>query len=112
MPPAERIEGHHEGSGNQYGANAAQAVWRFRRLAEITAGLKLGVGYWRAAERDENNGFRFAAAMEWRKAAELFSPIPQVSDRCWQEWERIMQLPRRLGAHGLLPKPTLDCLEN
>jgi hypothetical protein len=80
-----------------YGAKAAQALWRFRRLAEITAGLKLGVGYWRAAERDEKNGFPFTAAMEWRKAAELFSPIPHVSDRCWQEWERIMHLPRHFA---------------
>jgi hypothetical protein len=53
-----------------------------------------GVGYWRAAERDEKNGFPFAAAMEWRRAAEWFSAIPQVSDRCWQEWECIMHLPR------------------
>jgi hypothetical protein len=77
-----------------YGAKAARPVRRFRRLPEMAAGLKRGVGCWRAAERDEKNGFPFTAAMEWRKAADLFSPTPRVSDRCWQEWERIMHLPR------------------
>jgi hypothetical protein len=54
--------------------------------------------YCRAAQRDERNGFPFAAAMEWHKAAELFAPVaPPLADRCWQEWERIVRLPRRLA---------------
>jgi hypothetical protein len=80
-----------------YGTKAAQLVWRVRRFLEIAAGLKLGVEYWRAAERDEKNGFPFTAALEWRKAAELFGPIPQLSDRCWREWERLVHLPRRFA---------------
>jgi hypothetical protein len=72
-----------------------QPVRRFRRVLASAAGLKLGVEYWRAAERDEKSGLPYTAAMEWHKAAELFSAIPQVSNRCWQEWERIMHLPRR-----------------
>jgi hypothetical protein len=80
-----------------YGAKAEQAVCRIRRLPGIATGLKLGVGYWRAAERDEKNGFPFTAAMEWRRAAELFGPIALASGYCWREWERIMHLPRRLA---------------
>jgi hypothetical protein len=76
-----------------YGAK----VWRFRRLPEIAAGLELAVGYCRVAERDEKNGYPFTAAMEWHKAAEMFSPITEVSDQCWQQWERIMHLPRRFA---------------
>jgi hypothetical protein len=80
-----------------YGVKGTQPVWRFWHLPEIATRLKLAVGYWRAAERDEKNGFPFTAAMEWHEAAELFSPIPKVSDRCWQEWERIVHLPRRFA---------------
>jgi hypothetical protein len=79
-----------------YGVKA-EPVGRSRHLPEIAKRLKLAVRYWRAAERDEKNGFPFTAAMEWHKAAELFSPIPKASDRCWQEWERIVHLPRRLA---------------
>lgn len=50
-----------------------------------------------AAERDEENGFSLTAAMEWRKAAELFGSSSPIADRCWREWERIMRLPRRLA---------------
>jgi hypothetical protein len=56
------------------------------------------VGYCRAAERDEKNGYPFTAAMKWRKAAEMFSPITEVSDQCWQQWERITHLPRRFAS--------------
>jgi hypothetical protein len=80
-----------------YGVKRAQPAWRFRHLPEIATCLKLAVGYWRAAERDEKNGFPFTAAMEWHKAAELFILIPKVSDRCWQQWERIVHLPRRFA---------------
>jgi hypothetical protein len=80
-----------------YGDKAAQAVWRLRRLPVIAEGLKVGAAYRQAAARDEKNGLPFTAAAEWQRAAELLSPIPHVSDRCWQEWERIMHLPRRFA---------------
>jgi hypothetical protein len=53
--------------------------------------------YCQAAKRDERNQFPFTAAMEWRKAAELAESLPLLADICWREWERIMQLPRRLA---------------
>jgi len=80
-----------------YGDKAVQAAWRLRYLPVIAEGVQVGVAYRHAAARDEKNGFPFTAAVEWQKAAELLSPIPQVSDRCWQEWERIMHLPRRFA---------------
>lgn len=79
-----------------YGAKAT-AGRRFRRLPKIATGVKRGVGYWRAAERDEKNGFPFTAAMEWRKAAELFAPVAVASGYCWRKWERTMHLPKRLA---------------
>jgi hypothetical protein len=57
----------------------------------------LAVRYCLAAQRDEVSGFPFTAAVEWRKAAELFGSITPMSDRCWLEWERIMRLPRHLA---------------
>ena len=67
------------------------------RSALRLAGPILALRYRRAAQRDENNGFSFTAAMEWRRAAELSSWITPLANRYWQEWERIMQLPRRLA---------------
>jgi len=61
-----------------------------------------------AAERDDRNGFPCTAAMEWRKAAELFSPNTRAAEYCWRQWERIMQLPRRLsGPIGISPRATI-----
>ena len=54
--------------------------------------------YCLAAQRDEKNGSPFAAALQWRNAAELVGSSGPVAERCWMEWERIMQLPRRLAA--------------
>src|SRR5262249_7122417 len=51
----------------------------------------------RAARRDERNGFPYTAAMEWRNAAELLALNTRAVEYCWREWERIMQLPRRLA---------------
>jgi hypothetical protein len=51
----------------------------------------------RAAKREERNGFKYTAAMEWRKAAELFAPNKRAVEYCWREWERIMGLPRQLA---------------
>ena len=50
-----------------------------------------------AAERDERNGLPYTAAMEWRKAAELCATNTRAAEYSWRQWERIMQLPRRLA---------------
>jgi hypothetical protein len=51
----------------------------------------------RAAQREERDGFKYTAAMKWRNAAKLFAPDTRAVEYCWQEWERIMHLPRRLA---------------
>jgi hypothetical protein len=56
-------------------------AWRFRH----------------GARREERNGFPYTAALKWRDAAELFAPDTRDVEYCWREWERIMQLPRRLS---------------
>jgi hypothetical protein len=94
---ARRLRSATKQAANSYIAGAPQTLSRLRYLPEIVAGLKLGLKYRRAAVRDEKDGFPFTSAMEWRKAAELFSIIPQISDGCWHEWERITRLPRRLA---------------
>ena len=53
--------------------------------------------YGRTAHRDERGGFSLTAAMEWRKAAELFAPKTRAAEYYWRQWERIMHLPRRLA---------------
>ena len=53
--------------------------------------------YGRAAQRDERDGFPCTAALEWRMAAELFTPKARAAEYCWRQWERIMHLPRRLA---------------
>lgn len=53
--------------------------------------------YGRAAERDERNGLPYTAAMQWRKAAELFPPETLAAEYFWRQWERVMHLPRRLA---------------
>jgi hypothetical protein len=50
-----------------------------------------------AAQRDEKNGFRFTAAMEWHKAALLFVPTSTLAELCWRKWERIVHLPRHMA---------------
>jgi hypothetical protein len=58
----------------------------------------------RDAQREERSGFKYTAAMKWRNAAELFATDAQAVEYCWREWERIMQLPRRLaGPTGAVP---------
>jgi hypothetical protein len=49
------------------------------------------------AQREERNGYKYTAAMKWRNAAELFAPDTRAVEYCWLQWERIMQLPRRLA---------------
>jgi hypothetical protein len=67
-----------------------------RCLAYIAA-LRKAVHYVYAAHRDEENDFPYTAALEWRKAAELFGSEAPVAEYCWRQWERIVQLPRRLA---------------
>ena len=66
-------------------------VWTF--LVRPLVALR----YCRFAQRDEKNGFLCTSALEWRKAAELAASFPLLADHCWQEWERIMRLPRCLA---------------
>ena len=81
------------------GVAAVTAWW----LSQVT-GLARAFQYGCAAELDERNGFPYTAAMEWRKAAELFAPETRVAEYSWRQWERIMGLPRRLaGPIGFSP---------
>jgi hypothetical protein len=63
----------------------------------LTSMMVEAESYCSAADRDQRCGFRYTAAMEWRKAAELLAQVPTLAERCWREWERLMQLPRRLA---------------
>ncbi len=82
-------------------AFTAIAGWWFSNV--VVAAKAFRYGY--AAERDERNGFAYAAAMEWRKAAELFPPNTRAAEYLWQQWERIMHLPRRLAGPIGVPSP-------
>lgn len=74
-------------------AIAAVGAWCFSNLVLPAKALHYGC----AATRDERNGFSYAAAMEWRKAAELFPANTRAAEYSWRQWERIMRLPRRLA---------------
>lgn len=71
---------------------AIAALWA-SKVAVVTKALHYG----RAAHRDERDGFTYAAAMEWRHAAELFHSNTLAADYFWRQWERVMRLPRRLA---------------
>ena len=73
------------------------------------AGPVLAVCLGWTAQRDEEDGRPFTAAMEWRKAAELSAHINYVAERCWREWERIMNLPRRLANPIWIAAPAPIC---
>ena len=70
---------------------------RYGPLTVAAFTCAMAVRWCLAAERDEENGFPFTGAMEWRKAAELFGSHTPIADHCWREWERIMRLPRHLA---------------
>lgn len=72
----------------------AATVWR--RLFTVVSSPANAIAYCRAAQRDEENGYPFTAATEWGKAAQTLVPIPVAAELCWQQWERIMRLPRNL----------------
>jgi hypothetical protein len=74
----------------------AMAAVGARCLANIAA-VRKAVHYVCAAHRDEQKDFPYAAALEWRKAAELFGSDTPVAEYCWRQWERIVQLPRWLA---------------
>jgi hypothetical protein len=76
--------------------NAAMAAIGAWWLSHVVVPAR-AVHYSCAAERDERNGFPYTAAMEWRKAAELFAPNTRPAQYFWRQWERIMQLPRQLA---------------
>jgi hypothetical protein len=57
--------------------------------------LAKALHYARAARRDERNSFHYTAAMEWHHAAELFVSSSLAAEYCWEQWERIMHLPRQ-----------------
>jgi hypothetical protein len=69
--------------------------WKY--LVALISGPVIGIAYCCAAQRDERNGYAITAALEWRRAAELMTPIPAAADGCWLQWERIMHLPRVLA---------------
>ena len=68
-------------------------------LRLIMGAFRSGVAmrYCLAAQWNERNGSPFAAALQWRKAAEVVGAVAPMADWCWIEWERIMQLPRHLA---------------
>lgn len=84
-------------SAVKFDINAVRTAWWLQRLRTIAVDLKLGWRYCQAAKTDEENGFPFAAAMEWHKAAECFGSISIISERCWMQWERIVHLPRHFA---------------
>jgi hypothetical protein len=63
--------------------------------------------YARAAQRDERNGFPYTAAMKWQYASGLSAPNTPAAEYCWEQWERIMHLPRRLAG----PVSDSSCLK-
>ena len=75
-----------------------------KTLIALACGSAIAIAYCVAAGRDEKNGYRLTAAFEWRKAAELLAVFPSMADHCWQQWERIMNLPRRLADPALFPQ--------
>ena len=82
----------------------ARARGAAKTLIALACGSAIAIAYCVAAGRDEKNGYRLTAAFEWRKAAELLAIFPAMADHCWQQWERIMNLPRRLAEPAPFPQ--------
>jgi hypothetical protein len=89
-------------------AIAALSTWWLGKIVAPAKGFYFGY----TARRDEHNGFAYTAAMEWRTAARLFAPKTLAAEYCWQQWERIMHLPRQfaqlVSAPGLITFPTVS----
>jgi hypothetical protein len=81
---------------------ASGAQW----FANVT-GVAKAVHYVRAAKKDERNGFRYTAAMEWQFAAGLFGSNMLAAEYSWRQWERILHLPRRLAGPISDSRPVL-----
>ena len=73
-------------------------------LASLAVFVK-AFNYAYTAQEDERNRFPYTAALEWSHAAELFGTTTPAADYCWRQWERIMQLPRRLAGPIELKAP-------
>jgi hypothetical protein len=82
--------------GPHFDISAMVVVAWTRALAALAVPVE-AIACCRAAQRDERKGYQFAAAMEWRKAAQHLAAIPTASGFCWKQWERIMHLPRRFA---------------
>jgi hypothetical protein len=78
-------------------------AWWLSKLFVVASAFR----YARAAQRDERNGFPYTAAMTWRYAGELSAPNTPAAEYCWEQWERIMHLPRRLAG----PVSDSSCLK-
>ena len=84
-------------AAGKFGRRPRRKTRHTQRLMVATFSFGMAVRWCLVAERDEENGFPLTAAMEWRKAAELFGSGTPIADHCWREWERIMRLPRHLA---------------
>lgn len=80
-------------SYNRHNPAAAVGAWWLSNIVLPARAFHYGC----AAERDERKGFPCTAAMKWRKAAELFAWNTRAAEFSWQQWERLMRLPRRLA---------------
>jgi hypothetical protein len=88
------------------GTEAMTTTNQFDEHADLTNLPEAAASYYHAAINDELNGFALTAAVEWQKAAELVAPFPFIANICWQQWERITQLPRRLATP--IPPPAQE----
>jgi len=80
-------------SYNRHNPAAAVGAWWLSNIVLPARAFHYGC----AAERDERKGFPCTAAMKWRKAAELFAWNTRAAEFSWQQWERLMRLPRQLA---------------
>lgn len=93
-------------SHRQKPAIAAIGTWWLSNVIVPAKAFHYGL----AAVRDERNGFPYTAAMEWRQAADLFAPNTRAAEYFWQQWERIMHLPRRLAGPVGVSRQTASSL--
>ncbi len=92
----------------QFGWRRSGRPGRVKRLVAVTSAVAIAVAYCRAAHRDEERGYPFTAAFEWRKAAELLGRFTPLASHCWHEWERIMCLPRHMATLAFADEPRTE----